>query len=438
MRTLKYGMAWALAIVALPAVRLAVAQSPEERTRRALELVLAGKCEEFYAQFSPEMKKAISLQTYTAQVSQLMTALGKQHSQEPPQISHAGGAVTVTIPVHWPVATLNFIASWNAAGQIQGTWFRPPEPKTPSYETPPYSRPGSFTSRDIVVGADEWKLPGTLTVPNGKGPWPAVVLVHGSGPNDRDESVGGVKVFRDLAEGLATQGIAVLRYDKRTRVYPQKCAADPDFTMTRETVNDAVLAAAWLRQQDGIDARCVFVLGHSQGGYMMPRIMQADPTLAGVIVMAGSVRPVEELIVEQFEYIFRLQGEITEAQQARLTAIRRDPWVVLPGATAKYRADLKDYHPVVLADASPVPMLIIQGERDYQVRMKDFDLWKAGLAEKKNVTMRSYPRLNHLFVAGEGRSTPEEYDKPGHVAAEAIGGIAGWIRAGVAGSHPSR
>jgi len=426
MRTLKCGVAWALVFMTAP---IAVAQPPEERTHQALEMVLAGKYAAFYAQFSPEMKKAITLETYAAQVSQIMTALGRPQSQDPPQIRHIGDAVTVTIPVHWAVATLNFMVSWNAAGQIQGTWFRPPELKAAPYETPSYSRPDSFSSRDISVGADEWKLPGTLTVPNGKGPWPAVVLVHGSGANDRDESVGGAKVFRDLAEGLTSHGIAVLRYDKRTKVYPQKCAADPNFTMTRETVEDAVIAAALLRKQDGIDPRRVFVLGHSQGGYMMPRIMQADPTLAGVIVMAGSVRPLEEIIVEQFEYLSGLEKEMTAAQQARLAAIRRDPWMVLPGATEKYKADLKDYHPVALAAPSPVPMLILQGERDYQVRMKDFDLWKTGLGQKKNVTMRSYAKLNHLFVAGEGRSTPEEYDKPGHVAEEVIVDIADWIRA---------
>jgi len=414
-------------VLVLLAVPIAAAQSPEERTRQALETVLAGKCEVFYAQWSPEMKKAMTLQTYAAQVSQIVAALGQPQSQEPPQARHVGDAVAVTIPVHWPAATLNFIVSWNAAGQIQGTWFRQPEPKPAPYETPSYSHPDSFSEREISLGADPWKLPGTLTVPNGKGPWPGVVLVHGSGPNDRDESVGGVRVFRDLAEGLATRGIAVLRYDKRTKIYPQS-AADPAFTMTRETADDAVLAAALLRKQDGIDARHVFVLGHSQGGYMMPRIMQADPTLAGVIVMAGSVRPLPELIVEQSEYLASLIDELTPAEQAQLASIRRDPWVIAPGVTEKYKADLKGYDPTALAASSAIPMLILQGERDYQVRMKDFDLWKTGLAHKHNVTLRSYPKLNHLFVAGEGKSTPDEYAKPGHVSPEAIGDIADWIR----------
>jgi dienelactone hydrolase len=407
---------------------LTFAQSPEEKSRLALEMVLAGKYEAFYAQFSPEMKKAIALPAYASQVDQLMKSLGRPQSQDPPQTRNIADAVTVTIPLHWPGATLNFIVSWNAAGQIQGTWFHTPEPPAAApYQTPPYSRPDSFRSSEAALGADASKLPGTLTVPKGEGPWPAVVLVHGSGPNDRDESVGGVKVFRDLAEGLATRGIAVLRYDKRTKIYPQS-AAGPEFTMTRETVDDAILAAAWLRKQDGIDPRRIFILGHSQGGYMMPRMMKADPTLAGVIIMAGSVRTLEELVVEQAEYMASLQGETTPAQQASLAAIRRDPWIIFPGASENYKADLKCYDPVSLAAASPLPMLILQGERDYQVRMTDFNLWKAGLARKKNATTRSYPKLNHLFVAGEGRSVPGEYAKPGHVSAETIADIADWIR----------
>jgi len=426
MRSLNRLTVWALALVATPGGWSAAAQTPEERTQQALETVLAGRYDAFYAQWSPEMKKAMPRETYAAEAGRILSALGRPQSQDAPRTRHIGDAATVTIQVHWSGTALNFIASWNAAGQLQGTWFRPAEPEATAYETPPYSKPDSFSEHDISVGAEEWKLPGTLTVPKGKGPWPALVLVHGSGPNDRDESVGGVKVFRDLAEGLATRGIAVARYDKRTKVYPQKCAADPNFTMTQETVEDAVLAAAWLRKQDGIDARRIFVLGHSQGGYMMPRIMRADATLAGVVVMAGNARPLEELVVEQTEYLASLEGEPTAAQQARLAEIRHDPWVVMSGVTERYKADLKGYDPPALAAASPIPMLILQGERDYQVRMTDFDLWKAGLGHKKDVTMRSYPMLNHLFVAGEG--------KGGHVAGEVIGDIADWI----GGGRPAR
>jgi dipeptidyl aminopeptidase/acylaminoacyl peptidase len=171
----------------------------------------------------------------------------------------------------------------------------------------------------------------------------------------------------------------------------------------------------------------VFVLGHSQGGYMMPRIMVADPKLAGVIVMAGSVRPLEQLIVEQSEYLFRLHGDLTEAEKAQLEQLKRDPWKGVSGIGDSYVADLKNYHPVELARSSRVPMLILQGERDYQVTMTDFNLWKTGLAGRPNTQFRTFPALNHLFVAGEGKSTPAEYEKPAHVDESVIDVIAQWI-----------
>lgn len=91
-------------------------------------MVLDRKYEAFYDQFSPEMKKAIALKTYSQQVDQIMTSLGRPSSQDPPQARHIGTSVTVTIPVYWPAATLNFIVSWNAAGQIQEPGFARPKP----------------------------------------------------------------------------------------------------------------------------------------------------------------------------------------------------------------------------------------------------------------------------------------------------------------------
>lgn len=410
-----------LILFALPAL----AQSPEERTRQALDNVLAGKYDAFYALFNAEMKAAISLETYSQQAGMIIASLGQPEDIDPPQTRTVDGYTVVTITVHWPAAALNFIVSWDKDGKIGGTFFRPAPP--PSYDPASYSHPDAFTARDVTIGDDEWKLPGVLTIPKGKGPFPAVVLVHGSGPNDRDESVGGVRVFRDLAEGLSSRGIAVLRYDKRTKVHPDKWTADPNLTMTDETVVDALRALAVARAQPEVDPKRVFVLGHSQGGYMAPRIMQADSKLAGAILMAGSARPLEDVILDQNEYAAQLKGTLTEAERAQLEALRRNPRLALSALPSKYVEDLKDYHPVDVAKSLKIPMLILQGERDFQVTMKDFAMWKSGLGDRKDVTLKSYPKLNHLFVAGEGRSTLEEYGKSGHVDAEVIDDIVSWI-----------
>ena len=411
--------------VLLATILPAFAQSPEQRTRQALDEVLAGRYDGFYSLFNATMKNAISLETYSQQAGALLARLGKPAGIGKPQILQTSGYTVVTIKIQWPAAALNFVVSWDKDGKVGGTWFRPAPP--PEYHTPAYSHPDSFTAREVTVGDDQWKLPGALLIPKGKGPFPAVVLVHGSGPNDRDESVGGVRVFRDLAEGLASHGIAVLRYDKRTLVYPEKSTADKNLTMTDETVTDAVRALALLRTEPEIDPKHVFVLGHSQGGYMAPRIMKADAKLTGAIVMAGNARPLEEVILDQNEYAAQLKGSLTDTERTQLEALRKNPKLALLSFPEKYRDDLKDYNPVALADSIDIPLLILQGARDFQVNMKDFSAWKAGLQGRADVTFRSFPKLNHLFVAGEGKSTPEEYQEENHVAPEVIEDIAAWI-----------
>ena len=402
----------------------AFGQSPEDRTKQVLNELLARKIGGVYAKFSPKMKSAVSQETYSAQMEQII-ALGPPQKIDTPHTQVAGDLAVVIIEVHWAPVSLDFQVAWNKTGEIEGTFWRP-APAPTSYQSAPYAHHDLFTSIDVTIGDDGWKLPGTLTMPKGAGPFPALVLVHGSGPNDRDESVGGAKVFRDLAEGLSSRGIAVLRYEKRTRQYPQQCAADTKFTVDQETVEDAARAAALLRTQAKIDPSRVFVLGHSLGGYLAPRILRRDPRIAGFVVMAGNVRPLEELIVDQTEYIASLKGNLTVEDQTKLTQIRKNPFGGM-SVPASYLNDLKGYRPDFEAKSLNTPMLILQGGRDYQVTIKDFDLWKSALQSRSNVSFHTYASLNHLFIVGEGKSRPEEYQQPGHVDAQVIADIANWI-----------
>lgn len=402
----------------------AFGQSPEDRTKQVLDQLLANKIGAAYAQFSPKMKSAISQETYTAQMAQIV-ALGPPQKIDAPRTQAVGDLTVVAIAVHWTPVSLDCKVAWNKAGEIDGQFWSPAE-SAKEFQSAPYAHLDSFTSLNVTVGGDAWKLPGTLTMPKGDGPFPALVLVHGSGPEDRDESVGGAKVFRDLAEGLASRGVAVLRYEKRTKQYPQQCAADAKFTVNQETVEDAARAAALLRTQARIDPARVYVLGHSLGGYLAPRILKRDPKIAGFVVMAGSVRPPQELIVDQVEYIASLKGNLTAEEQAKLAKFKKDPFAGM-NVPASYLADLKDYRPDAEAKKLDTPMLILQGERDYQVTMKDFDLWKSALQARRNVRFHTYPKLNHLFIAGEGKSQPEEYQQPGHVDEQAIADIVNWI-----------
>jgi hypothetical protein len=275
-------------------------------------------------------------------------------------------------------------------------------------------------------------------MPAGQGPFPAIVLVHGSGPNDRDESIGPNRPFKDLAWGLATQGIAVLRYEKRTKQCVAEVILEADtLTLQEETIDDALAAAAYLRAVDGIAPDNIFILGHSLGAMAAPRIGVEDPQLAGLILLAAGARDLTDMMLEQTEYLVSLDGTVTDDEAKALTELREQaakveamefaPGEAILGAAKAYWADLLAYDPVAEAQSLNMPMLILQGERDYQVTMEDFAAWKAGLSGRVDVEFKSYAGLNHLFIAGIGQPNPVEYNVSGNVAQVVVDDIAAWV-----------
>jgi dienelactone hydrolase len=310
------------------------------------------------------------------------------------------------------------------------------------YRAPAYVKRETFREEEVIVGSGKWALHGTLTLPTGAKSSSTIVLVHGSGPNDRDEAIGPNKPFRDLAWGLASNGVAVLRYEKRTKEHgPSLIEMKQTFTVKDEAIDDALAAVDLLRKTEGIDTSRIFVLGHSLGGMLVPRIGLRDPHIAGFVLLAGAARPLEDMLVEQISHILSLSGVTAVQQKKQVAEIekQRDKVKRLTkadtasadsyfAAPASYWIDLQGYDPPQVAKSLTMPLLILQGERDYQVTMKDFDLWKAALQGRKSVTFKSYSKLNHLFLEGEGMSGPAEYENVGHVEQEVIEDIARWLK----------
>jgi alpha-beta hydrolase superfamily lysophospholipase len=277
-------------------------------------------------------------------------------------------------------------------------------------------------------------------MPVGESRVPAVVLVHGSGPLDRDATVGPNRIFKDLALGLASNGVAVLRYEKRSHRHALRMASTWPVTVRDEVIDDVLAAVALLRRSARIDPARVFVLGHGLGGTLAPRIAEADPSLAGLVVLAGSAKPIEQAVVEQTRYLITADGQLTEAEREQLMTVERLAGAVraltdadamrtelLGGAPPSYWLDLRGYDPPALASRVAQPFLVLQGERDYQVTMADFARWQAALGSRANVTLRSYPGLNHLFMQGAGPSLPDEYFRSGFIDGGVVADIASWI-----------
>ncbi|MDR0891229.1 MAG: lysophospholipase [Mediterranea sp.] len=279
------------------------------------------------------------------------------------------------------------------------------------------------TERAIVVQTGAFKLPGILTLPAMAGKVPVVILVHGSGPNDRDETIGPNKPFRDLANGLAEHGIATIRYDKRTKVYGAASVPQgTDISYDTETVDDALSAVELARTLPEINPQKVFVLGHSLGGMLAPRIAKRSGHLAGIIMLAAAARPMETILREQLAYLAPLQGFPESAIPTIVEQTRKS-------VPASYWTFANEYQPAQVAALLSIPMLILQGERDYQVTMEDFHIFQTALSGHHNAQFRSYPKLNHLFQVGEGKAVPQEYMKATPVAPIVVQDIARFVKA---------
>ena len=309
-----------------------------------------------------------------------------------------------------------------------------------------------MTEEKIVVGENtKYPLNGLLTLPAGAtNPVPAVVFVHGSGASNMDEKIGKLTPFKDLAQGLAQHGIASLRYDKRSFTHGFKMLKDKslEVTVKAETIDDAVLATELLKKDPRIDHERIFIIGHSMGGMLAPRIDAEGGNYAGLIIMAGSPRKLEEIMLDQNEEVLRLTKGLVHwivTKQVKKFAEMFDGMYGLSdeeakkkkmggGTTLYYFKEMGEHAAPGYLTVCEKPILILQGEKDFQATAdKDFAAYKQLLAGKENVTFRLYENLSHAFVSsvyGNIMKAKQEYGVEQHIPEEVIADIANWIHTG--------
>lgn len=437
----------ALGWLCLTPISQSSAQTPgSDILRKARDFMgdlVQGKFDEAQAMVDPSAKSLTADEISSAWKS-LQVRHGAFQSVSSAYVEKMGALNAVSMPTQFENGSVNTKLVFNASEHVVGLFFSEGKKESQTYVPPASVDPSLFTEQDYTVTNGDFRLPGTLTLPKSGATFIVVVLLTDSGPNDRDETIGPNKPLRDIAWGLAARGIASLRYDKRTLVYGTRLTVR-DMTYRDEVVDDAVEAIQALRKDDRFNRDRIFVLGHGLAGQLAPAISQharrlvGSSYVAGAVIMAGPARPLVDLMIDHLNHIAMEDGDFSLQErsailnfqsgiEAMIASGNRDSPPVM-GITYTYLKALNDYDGVKAASKVKIPLFIAQGERDCQVTVAhDFQVWQDGLANKKGVAFHLYPKLNHLFIAGEGTSYPSEYEKPGHVSEEFLDDVATWLK----------
>jgi alpha-beta hydrolase superfamily lysophospholipase len=290
-----------------------------------------------------------------------------------------------------------------------------------------------FTSRDVhFTSADGTVLAGTLTVPDrGRAPYATVVLVHGSGAADRDELIGVNPVFLQLSNALSNAGYAVLRYDKRG---VGQSGGKTTLGTRDELIDDVRAAYRFARAQPKIDPKHVYLLGHSEGGELVPTVAAGDPSVAGIILLAPPALPLAQVLMEQT--LAGVAPDQQAAARARELAIFASTRQGHDSMRAWLRSSL-DVDPVADIARVRAPVLILQGTADVQVLAADLPrLVAAARAHNRDVTVRTFAGDNHLFDAAPPGVTQTPYAAlrqyltvPAWIDTRALEAIEAWLAA---------
>jgi len=405
------------------------------------ELVIAklhnGQFKSLHKSFGADLKKSVkSIQLRMIWLG-ITKTMGEYSDHGKPDISEKEGIITYNTALYFEEGSLQLKLGFTD-NMISAIWISPRD-----YVPPSKTLGVAYGKERMTIGHDTFQLPAEVIIPRSCRKCPLVVLVHGSGPNDMDEAMGPNKVFKDISMMLALEGIATLRYDKRSKVYPELFQKGESFTIQEETVLDAQDAIKQARNLDYIDSSRVYVLGHSLGAYAAPLIVSSDDSIAGAIMMAGPERSIVNLLSEQYEYIYGLDEKITGREKKQLKKIKlaADQVRSLPNPKLKklktdlgywpidFYRDINGYLPSNIISKTETPFLILQGVQDYQVSYeRDYKLLEERLKGKENVSFQFFSKLDHLMMYSEDFSKPVDYFSPRNVSEDFVGAVSNWIK----------
>lgn len=437
---MKRWIALALCLFMLLWGGLALAESAElvdemqQGAMDALAAMIEGDFAAVTAQFDDTMAAAVSEDVLAAGWESVLAQLGGVTGVSAVQADADSRSVAVQL-AHERGGSV-FMLAYDEAGQIASMYIAP---VTQAPEAQTRALPEGVTAQAVTLFAGtERELSGELLLPANAGAETAyVVLAHGSGPSDMDETIGGNKPFRDLAYDLAALGVGSLRFDKVTHAHPEY----PVTTIEQEYVQPVAEALRVLREATNA-SRC-YLAGHSEGGMLTPYLVQACG-FDGGIALAGTPWQLWEISCAQNLAVIDAMPQEQQAALLSQVEAEREKGLRLAqmtdeeaaqttvfGISGAYLSHMARLDEVQIALESGKPFLFLWGEADFQVSREAFDAWQERLGDDARFTYRTYPGLNHLFMpAGEGDSilnAQAAYETPKQVDAQVAQDIAAWM-----------
>lgn len=398
----------------------------------ALQMV-EGKFDDTYKKLAPVAKKSLTKSKLKQGWNDTVQGLGKFVAVHSGSYMDYDDYKLVELLLQYEYNGVQISFTYDNKEQITGLYFsyRPIEEE--AVETK------DFKEVKISIGKGKYPLKAILTLPKQVKKAPVAILVPGSGNHDANETIIANRVFRDLAWGLAKKGIASIRYNERLFTYPE-LLTEAEFTIQTDCLNDAADAISYALSSKEVDNSRVYLIGHSLGGMMAPKIATDNPGLAGIVILAGSPRRLEDIIYDQnlnalkntegiTEMQIQLSMKLIENMIKRVKGLKESGTEAILGYPASYWYSLNQIDTAELAGKLTIPIFIAQGSADFQIYAdKDYVEWQKLLKKNKNVSFKLYDGLNHLFMKSNGKKDITEYNVPGEVDAGLINDIAAWIK----------
>lgn len=412
------------------------ASIPVLQARRFLHLMNTGKFDSAYAMQSTDLKRQIDAQQLEVTWYNFIEAYDSLTQVEETTVTSKDSLIITETIIRFVKKGFKYRLTLNKQGQVDGLFF---QNLTLPYSPPAYVNTLAFYEVKLPVPNPHIQAEGILSLPKERKRPPLIIILGGSGPTDKDGSVGPNKMYKDIAWALAARGFAVYRFDKRT-VNPENRKVKLE-TMHDEYADDLKHIIKYFKKNQRVNPKRIFVMGHSQGGMMLPYFAKSCKGIYGFIGLAAPFHTIADLLPAQLEYLQQFHADdsiaINQIAQLRQKAIYQQQHLyhkninhdsLFPGLSIQFMQHMDMNKPAhLLSYLQHKPLLLLQGARDYQVPVQELEAWQTALRKTSPVHTHVFEKLNHQFMEGQGKPGPAEYNIPANVPEYVIDELVKWL-----------